>query len=110
MQIDGKYIMKKRVNSKKIFCWLLHTTTKGWYLCCYKYRCGNLYVYPNINSRESRFLFRGNSSIQFNHKKTPTDKAQTKTSILKTNEKSGITAVGTKSKKYLRTFPLTQTL
>lgn len=27
------------------------------------------FVYPNIDSRESSFLYRGNSAIQFNHKK-----------------------------------------
>ena len=29
--------MKKRVK-KEIF-WMLHSLTKGWYLCCHKYHC-----------------------------------------------------------------------
>ena len=49
---------------------MLRTLTKGWYLNCYKHRRKSLHVYPNIYSRESSFLFRGNSMIQFNHKKT----------------------------------------
>ena len=48
---------------------MLRTMINGWYLCCYKYQCRNLNVYPNIDSRESSFLYRGNSAIQFNHKK-----------------------------------------
>lgn len=38
-------------------------------LCYYKYWGRNLNEYPNI-SRENSFLFRGNSTIQFNRKKT----------------------------------------
>ena len=45
------------------------TLIKQCYFCCYKYRLRNLNVYLNIYSRESSFLFRGNQTIQFNHKK-----------------------------------------
>ena len=48
---------------------MLRTLTKGWYPCCCKYRRKNLSTYPNIYSRESSFLFTGNSAIPFNHKK-----------------------------------------
>ena len=34
-----------------------------------KCRRRNLNVDPNIYSRESNFLFRGNSTVQFSHKK-----------------------------------------
>lgn len=40
---------------------MLRTMIKKWYLCCYKCRCRNLNVYPNVNSLESTFLFRVNS-------------------------------------------------
>ena len=61
--------MKKQVK-KGIFCWMLRTLTKGWYLRCYKYQHRNHNIYPNIYSREYSFLFRGNSTIKFSHKKT----------------------------------------
>ena len=48
---------------------MLRTLTKEWYLGCYKYQRRNPNVYSNIYSRESNFLFKGNSTIQFNRKK-----------------------------------------
>ena len=35
---------RKNRNTKLIFCWMIHTLTKGWHLCCYKYRRRNLNV------------------------------------------------------------------
>ena len=49
-----------------------------WYLQCYKYRRRKLDVYPNIYSRDSSFIFSGNSTIHFNHKK----KKQSRTGTL----------------------------
>ena len=49
---------------------MLSALTKGWYLSYYKCQRKNLNVYPNIYSRESSFLFRGNSTVKFNHKKS----------------------------------------
>ena len=46
---------------------MLHNLTKGWYLCCHKHERRNLNAYPNIYSRESIFLFKGNSTIRFNY-------------------------------------------
>ena len=40
-------------------------TTKGWYLCCHKYRLTNLNVYSNNYSLESSFVFRGVATICF---------------------------------------------
>ena len=66
---------------------MIRTLTKGWYLCCYKYQRRNLNIYPNNYYRVGCLLFRGNSTTQFNHKKT---NKQSKAGILiKTNEKSG---------------------
>ena len=48
---------------------MLRTLSKGWHLCCYKYWPRNFNIYPNIYSGEGSLLFRGNSKIQFNHKK-----------------------------------------
>ena len=70
-------------NLKIIFCCMLCTLTKGWYLCCYKYWRRNLNVYPNIHYSESSFLFRGNSTIQLNKKRTGQDRY-----LIETNEKS----------------------
>ena len=49
---------------------MLRLLTKGWYLCCYKHWPRNLNVHHNIHSRERSFIFKGNSTIQFNHNKT----------------------------------------
>ena len=46
---------------------MLRNLTKGWYLCCHKHERRNLNAYPNIYSRESIFLFKGNSTIRFNY-------------------------------------------
>ena len=61
--------MKKQVKYEIDICWMLRTLAEEWYLRCYKYQRTNYNVYPNIYSRERSFLFRGNSTIQFNHKK-----------------------------------------
>ena len=53
---------------------MLRLLTKGWYLCCYKYWPRNLNVHHNIYSRERSFIFKSNSTIQFNHNKTNKDK------------------------------------
>ena len=66
---------------------MLGTLTKGWYLRCYKDRRRNVNTYPNIYSRKSSFLFRGNSTIQFSHKETEQTKQDG--SFDETNEKSG---------------------
>ena len=39
----------------------------GWYLCFHKHRSRNLNAYLNIYPRESIFLLKGNSAIQFNY-------------------------------------------
>ena len=66
---------------------MVRILTKRWYLFCYKYRRRNLKLYPNIYSHESSFIFRGNSKIQFNHKKNQPNKARQV--FDETNEKSG---------------------
>ena len=66
---------------------MLHTLTKGWYRCCYKYRCRNLNLYPNIYFRESSFLFRGNSTTHFNRKKNEQTKQDS--NFDESNKKSG---------------------
>ena len=45
-----------------------HLDVKGWYLCCCKYPRRYLNKFLNIYSLKSSFDFRGNSTIQFNHK------------------------------------------
>ena len=49
--------------------WKKKILAKGWYLSCYICRRKSFNVYPNTYSRQSSFLFRGNSRIQFNHVK-----------------------------------------
>ena len=71
--------MKKQVKYKKYFVGYRTLWLKEKYLFCYKYQRSNLIVCLNIYSRESSFLFSGNSTIQFNQIKT--DK-RSKTDIL----------------------------
>ena len=66
---------------------MLPTFTKGWYLNCYKYQRRIFDVYPTICSRENSILFRGNSTIQFNLKKT--DQTKQDRCFDQTNKKSG---------------------
>ena len=47
--------------------WILYNLTIGRYLYFHKHRCRNLIAYLNIYSRESIFLLKGNSAIQFNY-------------------------------------------
>ena len=54
---------------QKKYIGMLRTLARGWYLHCYKCRRINLSLHPNTYSRQSSFLFRGNSRIQFNHLK-----------------------------------------
>ena len=47
---------------------MLRNLAKGWDLC-YKHKRRYLHdAYPNIYSRESMFIFQGNSTIQFDYK------------------------------------------
>ena len=55
---------RNKSNKGEKNCWMLRIL-----LCYYKYWGRNLNEYPNI-SRENSFLFRGNSTIQSNLKKT----------------------------------------
>ena len=47
---------------------MLRNLTKECYLCLHKDRHRNLNTYPNIYPRESIFLLKGNSTIQFNYR------------------------------------------
>ena len=65
---------------------MLRILAKGYYLCFYEYWLKNLNAYPHTYSYENSFLFRKNSTIQFNHKKQKTKQDRY---FDETNKKSG---------------------
>ena len=88
---------------EKIFSRMLRTMIKGWHLCCYKCLHRNLNVYSNIYSRETSFLFRGNSNDPFSSLKS--SKHSKTDSSMKLTKKSGnyckYFGLGTKFQKHV---------
>ena len=77
-QIQGKSTTRRnKLNRKQIFCWMLRTLTKGWYLRCYKYRHRNVDVYPNTYFLvKAAFFIEGIQWTSSINKKPQTNKAR----------------------------------
>ena len=93
---------RSKSNRKQIFWWMLSTLTKGWYLCCYKYRLRNLNVIQILILVKAAFFLEGIQRSSLIIKKS---NKQIKTGILmKLMKNSVIIATSLWTRYYIKKF------